>query len=97
MLAVPLVPETKADPIDLDAVRERLQVVRKLLAEECMVEEDATDTVLLDLVMNAITDRIDVFRLQPENGDSEEIARILDLRYKADRRLIETVTALRKV
>ena len=70
-------------------------MIRKVLANECMVEDDATDVMLLDMVMSALTDRIEVYRLESEHRDLENVEQILEIRYKADRRLIETVMALK--
>ena len=80
---------------DAAALREPLRIIRKVLADECMVADDATDVMLLDLVMNALIDRIDVCRLQARSQSPEDIEVLLDLRYKADRRLIEALTALK--
>ena len=94
-LATPLVTDGPVSPIDTQALSERLQVVRKVLADECMVEDDATDVILLDMVMNALADRIEVYRLALQDGRLEDVGQVLELRYKADRRLIETVVALK--
>ncbi len=80
---------------DAEALKEPLQMIRKVLADECMVADDVTDLMLLDLVMNALSDRIDVCRLQAESNALADIDAILELRYKADRRLIEAVNALK--
>lgn len=80
---------------DAAALREPLRMIRKVLADECMVADDATDVMLLDLVMNALIDRIDVCRLQAKSQAPEDIEVLLDLRYKADRRLIEALNALK--
>jgi hypothetical protein len=80
---------------DTEALKEPLQMIRKVLADECMVADDVTDLMLLDLVMNALSDRIDVCRLQAESNALADIDAILELRYKADRRLIEAVNALK--
>jgi len=95
-----LAPSVASDDIpdalqDMGALREPLRQIRKNLADECMVEDDATDVMLLDMVMNALTDRIEVYRLQAEDGQWEDIEQILNLRYKADLRLIETIKALK--
>lgn len=86
--------EAKTQP-NQEALKEPLKGIRKVLAEECMVEDDVTDLMLLDLVMNALGDRIEIYKLQAENRKLEDIDLILDLRYKADRRLIETLLALK--
>ena len=80
---------------DADALKEPLKMIRKILADECMVADDITDLMLLDVVMNALSDRIDVCRLQAESNALSDIDAILELRYKADRRLIEAVNALK--
>ena len=80
---------------DADALKEPLQMIRKVLADECMVADDVTDIVLVDVVMNALSDRIEVFRLQAESQSLADMDVILDLRYKADKRLIEAVNALK--
>ena len=80
---------------DAEALKKPLEMVRKVLADECMVADDVTDLMLLDLVMNALSDRIDVCRLQAESNALADIDAILELRYKADRRLIEAVNALK--
>ncbi|MDP6040987.1 MAG: hypothetical protein QGG64_20730, partial [Candidatus Latescibacteria bacterium] len=86
----------KQEPLpDTDALKESLQMIRKVLADECMVADDVTDLMLLDVVMNALSDRIEVCRLQAESKSLEDMDMILDLRYKADRRLIEAVNALK--
>jgi hypothetical protein len=95
MLATPLVTDGPVNPIDTQALSERLRVIRKVLADECMVEDDATDVILLDMVMNALADRIEVYRLELGDENLEDVEQILELRYKADRRLIETVMALK--
>lgn len=86
--------EAKTQP-NQEALKEPLKGIRKVLADECMVEDDVTDLMLLDLVMNALGDRIEIYKLQAENRKLEDIDLILDLRYKADRRLIETLLALK--
>ena len=94
-LSTPLVSRTKVEQIDEEALRDRLKVVRRVLADECMVEDDASDLILLDMVMNALADRLEVYRLSSENASPGQLDEILQLRYNADRRLIETVTALK--
>ena len=80
---------------DTKSLAEPLQGIRKVLADECMVEDDFADVMLLDVVMNALADRIEVYRLQSQNSSLEDAELILDLRYKADRRLIEAISALK--
>ncbi len=80
---------------DTDALREPLRMIRKVLADECMVGDDAADLMLLDVVMSALVDRIDVCRLQAKSQSLEDLEVLMDLRYKADRRLIEALTALK--
>ena len=80
------------DSADLEAA---LKVIRKVLADECMVEDDAADVILLDMAIKALADRIEVYWLQADSNSLEDMELILELRYKADRRLIETVTALK--
>ena len=94
-LSTPLVSRSKVEQIDEEALRDRLKVVRRVLADECMVEDDASDLILLDMVMNALADRLEVYRLTSRSASPEQLDRILQLRYNADRRLIETVTALK--
>ena len=80
---------------DAEALKKPLEMIRKVLADECMVADDVSDLLLLDVVMNALSDRIDVCRLQAESKSLADIDIILELRYKADRRLIEAVNALK--
>ena len=80
---------------DAERLKKPLEMIRKVLADECMVADDVTDLMLLDVVMNALSDRIDVCRLQAESNALSDIDAILELRYKADRRLIEAVNALK--
>ena len=80
---------------DAERLKKPLEMIRKVLADECMVADDVTDLMLLDVVMNALSDRIDVCRLQAESNSLSDIDAILELRYKADRRLIEAVNALK--
>ena len=94
-LSTPLVSRSKVEKIDEEALRDRLKVVRRVLADECMVEDDASDLILLDMVMNALADRLEVYQLTSGNASPEQLDQILQLRYNADRRLIETVTALK--
>ena len=51
--------------------------------------------MMLDMVMSALGDRIEIYRMSVKGRDAAGMERILDLRYKADRRLIETVNALK--
>ena len=94
-LSAPLVSRKKVDEIDEEALRDRLKVVRRVLADECMVEDDASDLILLDMVINALADRLEVYRLTSRDASPEKLVHILQLRYNADRRLIDTVTALK--
>ena len=95
-LSPELVNNSKREPIpDAETLKEPLKMIRKILADECMVADDVTDLMLLDVVMNALSDRIDVCRLQAETNSLADIDAILELRYKADRRLIEAVNALK--
>ena len=80
---------------DAEKLKKPLEMIRKVLADECMVADDVTDLMLLDVVMNALSDRIDVCRLQAQSNALSDIDAILELRYKADRRLIEAVNALK--
>lgn len=94
-LSTRLVSRGKVEEIDEEALSERLKVVRRVLADECMVEDDASDLILLDMVMNALADRLEVYRLTSRGASPEKLVQILELRYNADRRLIEAVTALK--
>ena len=94
-LSTPLVSREKVEEIDEEALRDRLKVVRRVLADECMVEDEASDLILLDMVMNALADRIDVHRLTAGDVSPEKLVEILQLRSNADRRLIDAVTALK--
>ncbi len=87
--------EKQASLPDAEALKKPLEMIRKVLADECMVADDVTDLMLLDMVMNALSDRIAVCRLQAESNSLADIDVILELRYKADRRLIEAVNALK--
>lgn len=95
-LSPELVNNGKSETIpDAEKLKKPLEMIRKVLADECMVADDVTDLMLLDVVMNALSDRIDVCRLQAESNALADIDAILELRYKADRRLIEAVNALK--
>lgn len=94
-LSTTLVSRSKVEQLDEEALRDRLKVVRRVLADECMVEDDASDIILLDMVMNALADRLEVYRLTSRSASPAQLDQILQLRYNADRRLIETVTALK--
>ncbi len=94
-LSTPLVSRDKVEEIDNEALRDRLNVVRRVLADECMVEDDASDLILLDMVMNALADRLEVYRLTAADASPEKLVQILQLRYNVDRRLIDTLTALK--
>ena len=72
-----------------------LRMIRKVLADECMVQDDATDVMLLDLVIKALSDWTQVYRIQPEKDALEEVERLMDIRSKADKRLMEAITALK--
>ena len=95
-LSPELISNVNKDSIpDAEALKEPLQMIRKVLADECMVADDVTDIMLLDVVMNALYDRIEVCRLRAESQSLADMDVILDLRYKADKRLIEAVNALK--
>ena len=94
-LSAPLVSRKKVEEIDEEALRDRLKVVRRVLADECMVEDDASDLILLDMVINALADRLEVYRLSSRDASPEKLVHLVQLRYHADRRLIDTVTALK--
>ncbi len=94
-LSTRLVTRGKVEEIDEEALQERLKVVRRVLADECMVEDDASDLILLDMVMNALADRLEVYRITSKGASPEKLGQILELRYNADRRLIDTVNALK--
>jgi len=97
-MASPLVSDAgEAIDVDAEQIKKRLQIIRKILASECMVEDDASEVMLLDMVMNALADRIEVYRIQAKAGDAEDMGHVVDLRYKADRRLIESVDSLKKI
>ena len=72
-------------------------MIRKVLADECMVADDVTDLMLLDVLMNALSDPVDVCHLQSQKSQRTGGYRrdLRHLRYKADRRLIEAVNALK--
>jgi len=72
-----------------------LRTIRRLLADECMVEDDATDVMLLDIVVKSLTDWTQVYRIKPKDGALEEVERLMDIRAKADRRLMEAIAALK--
>ena len=95
-MAEPLLPaEGESEELDARELPERLRVIRKLIADECMVEDDATDVMLLDLVVNALADRIDIYRLKSEGDDLKRMERLMDLRTKADGRLVQAISALK--
>ena len=96
-LTAPVVSAGPMDPIDRQVLKDRLRTIRKVLADECMVEDDVTDVMLLDATMNALADRIEVHRLQAERRDWDDIEQVLEIRYKADKRLIEAIVALKSV
>ena len=72
-----------------------MQMIRRVLADECMVQDDATDVMLLDLVVKALSDWTQVYRITPTDGALDEVDRLMDIRSKADRRLMEAITALK--
>ena len=72
-----------------------LRTIRRLLADECMVEDDATDVMLLDIVVKSLSDWTQVYRIKPKEGALEEVERLMDIRAKADRRLMEAIAALK--
>ena len=72
-----------------------MRTIRRVLADECMVQDDATDVMLLDLVVKALTDWTQVYRIEPKDGALDEVERLMDIRSKADRRLMEAITALK--
>jgi len=81
---------------EIRRIEDVLRGIRKALEEECMVgQDDASERVLLDLVMNAIRDRITVHRIQPITRDLEETERLLRLRNQTDRHVVEMLTALK--
>jgi hypothetical protein len=80
---------------DTEALREPLKAIRRVLADECMVADDVADIMLLDVVMGALSDRIEVCRLQTNSQSLQDMDILLDMRCKADKRLIEAVSALK--
>lgn len=84
--------DTASDGPDLN---EPMRVIRKVLADECMVQDDATDVMLLDLVVKALSDWTQVYRIQPREDALDEVERVMDIRAKADKRLMEAVAALK--
>ncbi len=77
---------------DLD---QPLRTIRRVLADECMVQDDATDVMLLDLVVKALADWAQVYQIKPKDGALDEVERLMDIRSKADRRLMAAITALK--
>jgi hypothetical protein len=80
---------------DIDALKEPLKAIRRVLADECMVADDVADIMLLDVVMGALADRVEVCRLQASPQSLKDMDVLLDMRCKADKRLIEAVNALK--
>lgn len=80
---------------DIDALKGPLKAIRRVLADECMVADDVADIMLLDVVMGALADRIEVCRLQASPQSLQDMNVLLDMRCKADKRLIEAVNALK--
>ena len=75
--------------------KSRLKAIRRVLADECMVADDVADIMLLDVVMGALADRVEVCRLQASPQSLKDMDVLLDMRCKADKRLIEAVNALK--
>ena len=87
--------DEKSSP-DRAALEAPIRAIRRVLADECMVQDDATDVMLLDMVVKALQDWTQVYRIRPESETNlGDVERILDIRAKADRRLIESITALK--
>ena len=87
--------EEKSSP-DRATLDAPIRSIRRVLADECMVQDDATDVMLLDMVVKALQDWTQVYRIRPESESNlDEVERILDIRGKADRRLIEAIGALK--
>ncbi len=87
--------DEKSSP-DRAALEAPMRVIRRVLADECMVQDDATDVMLLDMVVKALQDWTQVYRLRPETETNlSDVGRILDIRAKADRRLIDSIGALK--
>ena len=80
---------------DTEAIKEPLKAIRRVLADECMVADDVADIMLLDVVMGALADRIEVCRLQANQNSLQDMNILMDMRCKADKRLIEAVNALK--
>ena len=80
---------------DIDALKAPLKAIRRVLADECMVADDVADIMLLDVVMGALADRVEVCRLQASPQSLKDMDVLLDMRCKADKRLIEAVNALK--
>ncbi|MEE2752371.1 MAG: hypothetical protein VX910_00195 [Candidatus Latescibacterota bacterium] len=76
-------------------LEQSLRTIRRVLAEECMVEDDATDVMLLDIVVKALSDWILVYRIKAKDGALDEVERLMDIRSKADRRLMDAIAALK--
>lgn len=87
--------DEKSSP-DRAALEAPIRAIRRVLADECMVQDDATDVMLLDMVVKALQDWTQVYRIRPESETNlGDVERILDIRAKADRRLIESINALK--
>lgn len=80
---------------DAEVIKDPLKAIRRVLADECMVADDVADIMLLDVVMGALADRIEVCRLQASSQSLQDMDLLLDMRCKADKRLMEAVTALK--
>jgi hypothetical protein len=80
---------------DIGALKEPLKAIRRVLADECMVADDVADIMLLDVVMGALADRIEVCLLQAKPQSLQDMNVLLDMRCKADKRLMEAVGALK--
>jgi hypothetical protein len=88
------------DPESQDAggapeLEQPLRMIRRVLADDCMVEDDATDVMLLDIVIKSLSDWTLVYRIKPKDGALEEVDRLMDIRAKADRRLMSAIAALK--
>lgn len=80
---------------DLEKLKGPLKAIRAILSDECMVADDVADIMLLDVVMGALSDRIEVCRLQAKAQSLQDMNVLLEMRCKADKRLIEAVNALK--
>ena len=84
-----------ADDTDAPDLDQPMRTIRRVLADECMVQDDATDVILLDMVVKALSDWTQVYRIKPKDGALDEVERLMDIRAKADRRLREAIAALK--